>query len=143
MGARAFFVASLVVGLSAVLCIAAPAGNQVPPQELVQQFLGDYCMECHDADVQKGERTFEKFALPLQSEMNVIEAKAHFDAPERQVHIRVGGLDGRLYLDLGDETWRAVEIDATGWRVIDNPPVRFRRASGMKPMPIPMGGGSI
>ncbi len=69
----------------------------------------------------------------LQSALNVIEAKAHFDAPERQVHIRVGGLDGRLYLDLGDETWRAVEIDATGWRVIDNPPVRFRRASGMKP----------
>src|SRR6202023_2476203 len=48
-----------------------------------------------------------------------------------------------LYLDLGDETWCAVEIDATGWRVIDNPPVRFRRASGMKPMPIPMGGGSV
>ncbi|MEO8884308.1 MAG: hypothetical protein ABI377_12995 [Devosia sp.] len=79
----------------------------------------------------------------LQSALNVIEAKAHFDAPERQVHIRVGGLDGRLYLDLGDETWRAVEIDATGWRVIDNPPVRFRRASGMKPMSIPVGGGSI
>jgi hypothetical protein len=61
----------------------------------------------------------------------------------RLAHIRVGGLDGRLYLDLGDETWRAVEIDATGWRVIDNPPVRFRRASGMKPMPIPMSGGSV
>jgi hypothetical protein len=79
----------------------------------------------------------------LQSALNVIEAKAHFDAPERQVHIRVGGLDGRLYLDLGDETWRSVEIDATGWRVIDHPPVRFRRASGMKPMPIPVHGGSI
>ena len=79
----------------------------------------------------------------LQSALNVIEAKADFDAPERLVHIRVGGLDGQLYLDLGDETWRAVEIDATGWRVIDNPPVRFRRASGMKPMPIPMCGGSI
>jgi hypothetical protein len=79
----------------------------------------------------------------LQSALNVIEAKAHFDAPERQVHIRVGGLDGRLYLDLGDETWRAVEMDAAGWRVIDNPPVRFRRASGMKPMPIPVRGGSI
>ena len=79
----------------------------------------------------------------LQSALNVIEAKAHFDAPERQVHIRVGGLDGRLYLDLGDEAWRAVEIDATGWRVIDNPPVRFRRASGMKPMPIPVRGGSV
>jgi hypothetical protein len=79
----------------------------------------------------------------LQSALNVIEAKAHFDALERQVHIRVGGLDGRLYLDLGDETWRAVEIDSTGWRVVDNPPVRFRRASGMKPIPIPVRGGSI
>jgi hypothetical protein len=79
----------------------------------------------------------------LQSALNVIEAKAHFDAPERLVHIRVGGLDGRLYLDLGDDRWRAVEIDAAGWRLIDNPPVRLRRAAGMKPMPIPESGGSV
>jgi len=79
----------------------------------------------------------------LQSALNVIEAKAHFDAPERTVHVRIGGLDGRLYLDLGDETWRAVEIDATGWRVIDNPPVRFRRAAGMQALPAPIAGGSV
>jgi hypothetical protein len=79
----------------------------------------------------------------LQSALNVIEAKAHFDAAERTVHIRVCGLDDRLYLDLGDAAWRAVEIDATGWRVIENPPVRFRRAAGMKPLPVPTGGGSI
>jgi hypothetical protein len=34
--------------------------------------------------------------------------------------LRVGGLDGRLYPDIGDETWRAVEIDANGWCVIAN-----------------------
>ena len=79
----------------------------------------------------------------LLSALNVIEAKAHFDGPERPVFIRVGGLDDRLYLDLGDETWRAVEIDATGWRVIDNPPVRFRRAAGMQPLPMPVPGGSV
>jgi hypothetical protein len=79
----------------------------------------------------------------LQSALNVIEAKAHFDAPERVVYIRVGGLDGKLYLDLCDETWRAVEIDTTGWRVIDNPPVRFRRAAGMKALPMPVPGGSV
>jgi hypothetical protein len=79
----------------------------------------------------------------LQSALNVIEAKAHFDAPERVVHIRVGGLGGRLYLDLCDENWRAIEIDAAGWRVIDNPPVRFRRAAGMQPLPMPVPGGSI
>ena len=79
----------------------------------------------------------------LQSALNVIEAKAHFDAPERMVHIRVGELNGRLYLDLCDTTWRAVEIDTNGWRVIDRPPVRFRRAAGMKPLPIPVPGGSV
>ncbi len=79
----------------------------------------------------------------LQSALNVIEARAHFDAPERIVHIRVGGLDGRLYLDLCDATWRAVEIDSTGWRVIPGPPMRFRRAAGMQPLPAPMHGGSI
>jgi len=79
----------------------------------------------------------------LQSALNVIEAKAHFDAPERLVHVRAGGLDGRLYLDLCDETWRAVEVDVTGWRVIDNPPVRFRRAAGMQSLPMPTSGGSV
>jgi hypothetical protein len=79
----------------------------------------------------------------LAAALNVIEAKAHFDAPERIVHIRVGGLDGRIYLDLCDETWRVVEIDGAGWRVIDTPPVRFRRAAGMLPLPIPVAGGSI
>lgn len=79
----------------------------------------------------------------LQSALNVIEAKAHFDGPERPVFIRIGGLDGRLYLDLGDEAWRAVEIDTTGWRVIDESPVRFRRAAGMQPLAVPVPGGSI
>jgi hypothetical protein len=79
----------------------------------------------------------------LQSALNVIEAKAHFDAPERAIHIRIGGLDGRLYLDLGDATWRAVEIDTTGWRVIETPPVRFRRAAGVQSLPTPERGGSV
>lgn len=79
----------------------------------------------------------------LQSALNVIEAKAHFDGPERPVFIRVGGFEGRLYLDLGDAAWRAVEIDATGWCVIENPPVRFRRAAGMQPLAVPVPGGSV
>jgi hypothetical protein len=79
----------------------------------------------------------------LRSALNVIEAKAQFDGPQRPVFIRVGGLDDRLYLDLGDETWRAVEIDVSGWRVIDNPPVRFRRAAGMQALPMPVPGGSV
>jgi hypothetical protein len=79
----------------------------------------------------------------LQAALNMVEAKAHFDGLERPVCIRVGELDGRIYLDLGDETWRAVEIDTTGWRVVDTPTVRFRRAAGVQPLPMPVPGGSL
>jgi hypothetical protein len=82
-------------------------------------------------------------SVAIQSALNVIEAKAHFDAPEQVVYLRVGGMDGRLYIDLCDEAWRAVEIDTAGWRVMDSPPVRFRRAAGMQALPVPLSGGSV
>src|SRR5262249_41146660 len=56
----------------------------------------------------------------LQSALNTLEAKARFNALQHAVFVRVGGLNGKLYLDLCDEKWRAVEIDASGWRIIDN-----------------------
>lgn len=79
----------------------------------------------------------------LQSALSLIEAKARYDAPERPVYLRVGGHDGKLYLDLCDSAWRAVEIDPSGWRVVDSPPVRFRRTKGMQALPAPEPGGSI
>ena len=79
----------------------------------------------------------------LQDALNSIEAQAINDGPERITHVRVGELNGRLYIDLCDPAWRAVEVDATGWKVIDNPPVRFRRAAGMRPLPVPVQGGSV
>ena len=79
----------------------------------------------------------------LQLAQNVFEAKAHYGGQKHVVHVRVGEADGRLYLDLCDDAWRAVEIDAQGWRVIDNPPVRFRRSASMKALPRPVEGGSI
>jgi hypothetical protein len=57
--------------------------------------------------------------------------------------LRVADHDGRIYLDLADEQWRAVEIDSTGWRVIGDPPVRFRRRGSMRPLPVPVRGGSL
>jgi hypothetical protein len=82
-------------------------------------------------------------AIALQSAIGLVEARAQYDAPERETHVRVASLEGRLYLDLCDEAWRAVEIDAAGWRVVDRPPVRFRRAAGMQPLSEPTAGGNL
>ena len=79
----------------------------------------------------------------LRSALDTLEARAQFDAPRRAVYMRVAEQDGRLYLDLADEHWRAVEVGPEGWRVMASPPVRFRRAAGMLPLAVPVKGSSI
>ena len=65
-------------------------------------------------------------------------------AEQRKVHIRTASHNGRLYVDLGDDTWRVVEIDAGGWRILSGPPeVRFRRTTTMKSLPVPLNGDSV
>jgi hypothetical protein len=82
-------------------------------------------------------------AEAIRSALDLLEARAQFDAPERAVHVRVAEHTGHIYLDLADEGWRAIEIGPGGWRVIGCPPVRFRRPAGMLPLPVPEPGGSI
>jgi len=82
-------------------------------------------------------------AAAVRSALDLLEARAQFDAPERSVHVRIAAHADRLYLDLADEGWQAVEIGTEGWRVIGTPPVRFRRPEGMLALPEPSPGGSI
>jgi hypothetical protein len=79
----------------------------------------------------------------IRSTLDLLEARAQFDAPERAVHIRTAEHAGHIYLDLADEHWRAVEIGSDGWRVIECPPVHFRRPAGVLALPVPERGASI
>jgi hypothetical protein len=79
----------------------------------------------------------------LQSALTVVEARAHYDAIERTAHVRVASLDGNIYIDLCGPTWNAIEVRPDGWQIVDEPPVRFRRASGALELPAPERGGSI
>ncbi|MCB1228200.1 MAG: DUF1592 domain-containing protein, partial [Verrucomicrobiales bacterium] len=63
--------------LVTTLMLAAAASHAAPNE--VQHFLDNYCLECHDADVQKGDRELESFALPLKSELDLITAQEIID----------------------------------------------------------------
>lgn len=56
----------------------------------------------------------------------------------RETFLRVGGNGVSIYIDLGNSQWEAVEIDASGWRILSNAPVSFRRTKKMKPLPTPV-----
>jgi hypothetical protein len=79
----------------------------------------------------------------LQSAIAALEAEALFDGEEHDVFIRCAEREGKYYIDLCDSDWRAVEIDADGWKVVENPPVRFRRPKGLLALPEPQRGGSL
>jgi hypothetical protein len=68
---------------------------------------------------------------------------AKHDGEALPVFTRIAEQGGRYFLDLGDATWRAVKIGPRGWKVIDNPPVRFRRSRGMLALPEPVKGGTL
>jgi hypothetical protein len=46
-------------------------------------------------------------------------------------------------VDLCDDGWRAVEVTPNGWRIVNQPPVKFVRAKAMLPLPLPEKGGNL
>jgi hypothetical protein len=79
----------------------------------------------------------------LRLAIETLDAKARYEGPTLNIYLRVGGEGDKIYLDLCDKEWRAVEIDRKGWRVVSRPPIRFRRAPGMLSLPTPVKGGNI
>ena len=60
-------------------------------------------------------------ALPSQALEDIrrtLDIKAYEDGIQYEPFVRVGESNGRIYLDLCDEAWRAVEITAKGWRIV-------------------------
>ena len=82
-------------------------------------------------------------AQAFQDAVNTIVAKAVYEGPEHPVFVRVAEMDGSIYLDLANDAWQAVKIDAQGWQVVDSPPVRFVRRRAMLPLPLPERGSDL
>jgi len=59
------------------------------------------------------------------------------------IGIRSCGHDGKVYLDLCDQTRRVVEIGSVGWRIVAPSPVKFLRKTSMSALPAPETGGDL
>lgn len=79
----------------------------------------------------------------LNDACTVLEGNARHSGQVHDVPLRVAEHEGAVIVDLGGSDWQAARINAQGWSVVSNPPVRFRRAKAMQPLPIPQRGGSL
>jgi len=78
----------------------------------------------------------------LKSAVEILEHKA-IQGPCHRVHLRVVRQGDNIYMDLGDPQWQAVEVGPDGWRVVADPPVKFRRTKNTGALPLPTRGGSL
>ncbi|MCG8602410.1 MAG: DUF1592 domain-containing protein [Verrucomicrobiales bacterium] len=60
-------------------CSLAAKDDEAAREKILFEFLGNYCLECHDSSVQKGERDFEAFEFPLASVADLITADEIID----------------------------------------------------------------
>jgi len=73
-----------------------------------------------------------------------LRARAVHEGPEHRVYLRVAGqLGDAVYIDLGGDDGKAIELRPDGWKVISHPPVKFRRVMSMQPLPEPDPEGSV
>ncbi len=92
-------------------------------------------------------RYFEKTgkasnAEALTSALNILEAKASYEGQRHDPGFRVAERNGTFYYDLADSEWRAVAVDASGWRV-GSSAYLFQRGANTGPQVLPVGGGQL
>ncbi|KZL28515.1 hypothetical protein PsAD37_00739 [Pseudovibrio sp. Ad37] len=93
-------------------------------------------------------RYYEKTGLApstqnLGDALRVFEVRALEQGACHVPFMRTGWQDGESWLDLTDENWRAVRINRNGWRVVQNPAIKFIRKQTMSPLPVPEKGYGI
>ncbi len=68
---------------------------------------------------------------------------AKYEGQRQPVYLRVAEHNNGHYLFIGDEQLQVIEVTATGWRILENSPVKFWKSSSMQALPIPLPGGDL
>ena len=74
--------------------------------------------------------------------LDVLEVKA-LKGHYFPVYLRVANTGDKLFIDLGNYAWQSVEITASGWKTINDAPVKFVRSSNTGILPMPASQGNI
>ncbi|MGD0328455.1 MAG: hypothetical protein ABSB00_01935 [Minisyncoccia bacterium] len=74
---------------------------------------------------------------------NLLEAWAVNKGKEHKLYNRIGETSDATWYDLGDEEWRAVRITKSGWEIVTDVPILFRRFSHLAPQVAPARNGSV
>lgn len=81
--------------------------------------------------------------LSLENVSQVVQslrALCRIEGVEMPAFVRTASHGGKIYIDLCNSEFEAVEVDASGWRIVTDYPIFFRRPEGMQEIPKPAPG---
>lgn len=74
------FVTKIIFGLLFFFVLGSSfAGAKASSREIVDDFLHNYCYDCHDSASEKGEREFESLKIPFESIQDLVMAREIID----------------------------------------------------------------
>ena len=83
-------------------------------------------------------------AASLADALSTLAGIATHEGQTEAVHLKAASDgNGGYYVDMGDERWRCIHITVTGWQMLNNSPVKFRRTKATRPIPTPTTGGTL
>lgn len=75
----------------------------------------------------------------IQEELSARSLHAHLYDPQ----VRVNSFNDKIYLTMADPSWRVIEVDSEGWRLLAKAPFPTIKQSHAESYPTPLPGGSI
>ncbi len=82
-------------------------------------------------------------ANAMTNAIETLSGLAVINGEQYETCLRVSAKDETFYIDIGDAEWNCIAIDKSGWSIIVDPPVLFRRGTGFEKLPTPARNGNI
>ena len=81
----------------------------------------------------------------MKNTIDMLRPFAKHLGEQHEVYLRYAFFEGAVYIDMVDDKWRVIKVDASGWETLssDDSPVRFTREDHMRALPEPSRDGDL
>lgn len=114
---------------------------------LIDKHFENMCIDSQEFSIWFSGQCYKHLKEPVGEQamrdvFNVLKSKAIHDGPCYETFLRIGGRDGRIYLDLGQPDWNLVCVTLDDWQIIEgeNCPLKAIRTGHMQALPTPEAG---
>jgi hypothetical protein len=102
-----------------------------------------YAYYATTANPDKGKPGLSASEAAIKQACFALAGIAKHEGEKMPVYLRAAPYQDGLIIFIGDDRWQVIDVQPTGWRVLQKSPVKFWKTGSMQALPIPHPGGDI